>query len=224
MATRTMANEAVADHGELAYFERFAGVSSIAVGVLGLLYSLAFVVLKEPWLYSLALLVGGILTTAVMVAVYTRLREIDQSFALWGLLLGLAGAVGSVIHAGYDLANAINPPKADVLGDANLPNLVDPRSLLTFGVAGIAMLTISWLMARNGFFPKGLAYLGYLLAALLVILYLGRLIILDANSPAILLPAALAGFIVNPAWYVWVGLTLFRGSGMIRDQGSGTNS
>src|SRR5947209_4060805 len=63
-ATRTMANEAVSDHAESASFERFAGFSAIVAGVVGVVYSLAFVVLKAPWLYSLALLVGGILTTA----------------------------------------------------------------------------------------------------------------------------------------------------------------
>src|SRR5690348_1973852 len=116
MATRTVANEAVLDHAEPASFERFAGYSAIAVGVVGLVYSLAFVVLKAPWIYSLCLLVGGVLTTAVLVAVYNRLRETDPSTALWGLLLGVAGAVGSALHGAYDLANAINAPKTDVLG------------------------------------------------------------------------------------------------------------
>src|SRR3954454_16813529 len=137
MVTRTMVNDAVSDHAESASNERFAGWCAMGAAVTGLIYSLAFVVLKEPWLYGLAQLVGGLLTTAVLVAVYSRLRAIDQNFALWGLLLGLAGALGSAIHGGFDLANALNPPKADVLGDANVPFLVDPRGLLTFGVASI---------------------------------------------------------------------------------------
>lgn len=210
MVTGTMVNQAISDHAESASFERFAGYSAIAVGVVGLVYSLAFVVLKEPWLYSLCLLVGGLLTTAVLVALFNRLRETDRSFAMWGLLLGIAGAVGSALHGAYDLANAINAPKTDVLGDANLPYQVDPRGLLTFGVAGLGVFVISWLMVRNGFFPKTLAYLGYLLAVLLIVVYLGRLIILDANNPAVLLPAALTGFLVNPAWYIWLGVTFLR--------------
>ena len=75
-------------------------------------------------------------------------------------------------------------------------------------------LLLAWLVTRNASFPKALGYLGYLLAVLLVIIYLGRLIVLDANSYAILLPAALTGFIVNPAWYVWLGWTMWRGTEM----------
>src|SRR5438477_2847943 len=193
MVTGTMANEAARPRPESASFESFAGISAVAVGALGLLYSVAFVVLNQPALYSLFELLGGVLTTVVLVALYRRLRESDESFALWGVLLGLASAIGSAIHGGYDLALAINPPKADVLSDANVPFLVDPRGLMTFGVAGIGLFVVAWLMTRNSFFPKNLAYLGYVLAVLLVVLYLARLIIVDPKSVAVRLPAALAG-------------------------------
>ena len=39
-------------------------------------------------------------------------------------------------------------------------------------------------------------------------LYLGRLIVFDASSPLILVPAVLNGFVVGPAWYIWLGLSL----------------
>ena len=67
---------------------------------------------------------------------------------------------------------------------------------------------LGWRMAFSICGFAGLVYGGYLLAALLVILYLGRLIILDANNPLILGPAALAGFLLGPGWYTWLGLTL----------------
>jgi hypothetical protein len=209
VATQTIVNAIPAERTDTsAAFDRFAGVCGILAGVVGLLYSVAFVVLKEPMLYSLCLLLGGLLSGPVLIALYSRLRSVDPQFAVWGLMLGLAGTLGSITHGGFDLANSINPPRADVFSDANLPNIVDPRSLLTFGVAGIGMLTFSWLLTRHADFPRGLGYLGYVLGALLIVLYLGRLIILDAGSYAILLPAALAGFLVNPAWYIWAGLTL----------------
>ena len=59
--------------------------------------------------------------------------------------------------------------------------------------------------------PRGLAALGYVLAALLIVLYLGRLIVLDASNPRILGPALLRGFIVSPLWNAWVGIVLWRG-------------
>jgi hypothetical protein len=93
-----------------------------------------------------------------------------------------------------------------------LPSAIDPRGMLTFGVAGLGMWVIAWLIVRGGQLPRGLGYLGYLLAALLIVIYLARLIVLDASSPLVLAPAALTGFIVNPLWYLWLGAVLVRKS------------
>ena len=84
--------------------------------------------------------------------------------------------------------------------------------MLTFGLAGIALIVFARLMTRGGGFPHGLGMLGYLSGILLVLIYLARLIILDATSPLVLAPAALEGFIVNPVWYVWLGMRFWRGS------------
>jgi hypothetical protein len=48
---------------------------------------------------------------------------------------------------------------------------------------------------------------------LLVVIYLGRLIALDPKNPALLLPALVEGFVVNPAWFAWVGRSFARESG-----------
>jgi hypothetical protein len=77
-------------------------------------------------------------------------------------------------------------------------------------VAGLALFVISWLIVSSGRLPRGLGYLGYLSALLLIILYLGRLIVLSATSPIVLGPALLNGFIVSPIWYLWLGLTMLR--------------
>ena len=89
-----------------ASYERFAGICAILTGVVGFVYSVAFVILRSMPLQSVCLLLSGLVGTAALVAVYGRLRETDASFALWALLLGLVGAIGSAIHGGYDLANA----------------------------------------------------------------------------------------------------------------------
>jgi len=177
--------------------------------VAGFLYAIAFLVLQNDLLSGLFLMLGGLLSTAVLAAVYDRLRETDATFALWALLLGIAGALGSADHGGYDLANAINPPPPI----PDLPNPVDPRGLLTFGIAGVALFVVAWLILRGGQFPRGLGYLAYLSAVLLVALYLGRLIILEPTNPVILVPALLNGFLVNPTLYIWLGLALLRGRG-----------
>ncbi len=196
-------------------FERSAGYTAVVVGVVGFLYAVSFVVISRnapalgASLAALFLLVGGVLTIQALAAVYRRLREVDPGFALVGFLFGFAGAVGAAVHGSWDLANITHPASA-TLGD--LPYPADPRGLLTFGFAGIGILVLSRLVQRGGAFPRRLAWLGYLSGVLLVLIYLGRLIVLDASSPLLLVPAALEGFIVNPVWYVWIGLALLRGA------------
>lgn len=183
-----------------------AKACALLAALFGLCYSVAFVVLRSDLLSALFLLLSGLAVLVVMTALYGTLREADASFALLAFVLGAGAAAGSIIHGGYDLSNALHPP---ALLNTDLPSPIDPRGLLTFGVAGIAFLLFSWLMMRSRLFPRGLSYLGYASAALMVVLYLGRLIILQPTSPAILLPAVLEGFLVNPIWYLWLGLSSF---------------
>lgn len=111
-------------------------------------------------------------------AISNRVRETDASFALWGLLLGIAGALGSVVHDGYDLSNVLNPVSVvSQAAAAGVPNAIDPRGVLTFGAGGIGLFVLAWLMGRSGQFPGPLSYVGYLAAALLIVLSLGRLIV-----------------------------------------------
>jgi hypothetical protein len=188
-------------------FERFAGWGAILAGLSGFLYSISFIILRNELLSALFLMLGGLFSTSAVTALYQRLRGTESGFALLGFLLSLSAALGSAIHGGYNLANAIHPPAADIAG---LPSAIDPRGLLTFGVSGLGLFLLSWLMSQDMRFPRGLAYLGYVSATLMIILYLGRLIILQVTSPVIVIPALLEGFIVNPIWYGWLGLTFLR--------------
>ncbi len=207
MSTQSASNRVDIVTTQSSSFERFAGLCAILAGIVGLLYSISFILLKDDVLIALFLMLGGIFSTAVLIAVYNHLKETDATFALWALFLSMAGAFGAIIHGGYDLANAINPTAANV-ALANLPSAIDPRGLLTFGVTGLGVFVIAWLMGRGKQFPRGLSYWGYLLAVLLVVLYLGRLIILDPKNPIVLVDALLSGFIVNPVWYIWLGVLL----------------
>jgi hypothetical protein len=88
-----------------------------------------------------------------MIALYKHLEATDAAFLLWALVLGVVSALGAAVHGSYDLANALNPPATNVPSLADLPNQVDPRGLLTFGVAGVAVLIFSWLVARSKTMP-----------------------------------------------------------------------
>jgi hypothetical protein len=191
-----------------ARFTAFAGACAILAGVAGFLYSVSFVVLQNNLLSALFLTSGALLSVAVLVGLYSVLREHGGAYAVLGLALGAAGAAGSLLHGGYDLSNAINPPDTIPPAVSNLPSPVDPRGLATFGITGLAILIFAWLIVQGKRLPRTLGYLGYLLGILLIIVYLGRLIVLTASSPLILIPAALTGFIVSPLWNIWLGLEL----------------
>lgn len=203
-------------------FDRFAGLCAVLAGVSTFLYAVSFVVIMRSapamgvLLSALFLLLSGLLATPVLTSLAARWQRVDAGAALWVVLLGGVGALGAAIHGGYDLANAINPPNLSVelsSAAANLPSQIDPRGLLTFGVTGIALFGIAALAGRDRSFGRGLRYLTWLLAALLVVIYLARLIILSPASPLLLGPVLLAGFVVNPLWYIWLGVTLWRESG-----------
>ena len=196
-------------------FERLAGLAAVAVGIGGLAYSIAFLILlyrgaprAADVLTNVFLLVGGILASGVFVAIYERFRPADPGFALWAFLLGGLSALGSAAHGGYDLANIVRKPKTL---DADLPNATDPRGFATFGLTALAIALVSVLVVRVGLLPRALAYLGLLACALLLVIYFGRLVIFNPKSPGLLTVALLTGFVVNPAWYAWLGLELWRG-------------
>ena len=194
-------------------FERFAGWTAVLAGVSSFLYSVCFIVLQNNLLSGLFLMLGGLFSAGALTGLYQRLRGTESGFALLGFLLAVSAALGSAIHGGYDLANALHPPTSLM---PDLPNPIDPRGLLTFGIAGLGILIFSWLMTKEMNFPKTLGYLGMLSAVLMIILYLGRLIVLQATSLVIVVPALLEGFILNPIWYIWLGLMLLRSQSLVK--------
>ena len=194
-------------------FERLAGYCAIGSGIGGFVYSVAFVLIARPapalgaGLSWVLLMIGGFLAAVVMVALYERFRDVDRSLTLLALLLATIGALGSAIHGGYQVANLIHPPATS---PSDLPNPLDPRGLVTFGFTGLGLLGFATLMRRSARFPSGLALLGIVTGFALIVVYLGRLIILTPSNPVVLAAAGLTGFILAPAWYLWLGLTLLN--------------
>jgi len=183
---------------------RLGGWSALLSAVLALVYAVGFVLLKDKNVYSPALLVGGLLNAITLVAVYERIKVNASGLALLGLLFGFAGTLGAAIHGAYDVANILHAPSGVVD-----PFPVDPRGLLTFGISGLGVLALSWEAMRNAALPRSVSQLGVILGVLLVVIYLGRLIVLDPNSILILVPAGL-GAVVSIVWYFLVGRALLR--------------
>lgn len=159
---------------------------------------------------ALFLMLSGLLAIPVAVAMYSKVKEVDEHFALIVLILATVGAFGYVVHGGYDLANVINVPS---MSNVDLPSQVDPRGLLAFGVTGLAILKFSWLAQKNNIFPSGFNSLGFLSGLLLLVIYLARLIVLSPSSPTLLYPVLIEGFVVNPIWYLWLGAILWGKKG-----------
>ena len=83
---------------------------------------------------------------------------------------------------------------------------------MTFGVSGLAILVAAWLIVRGATgFPTRLGYLGAATGVLLIVVYLGRLIILNPKNPVVLTAAILTGFVLSPLWFAWLGRELWRG-------------
>jgi hypothetical protein len=194
-------------------FDRVTGMAAIAGALFSLLYAVAFVVLKSDQIAAGALMAGGLFSAVALIGLYERVKS-SGGLATVGVVFGIAGTLGAAIHGAYDLAVILGP---DVDVPAILPvpvvgpNFVDPRGFLTFGVAGLGVLILSWAALSVAFRSRSFAYLGFVLGALLVVIYLGRLFILDANNPLILGPGALASIVVGPLWYGWLGWMLLTG-------------
>jgi hypothetical protein len=188
-------------------FDRWAGMAAIAGAVVALVYSVSFVVLKNMPVYSTALIVGSLLSAVALFAVYERVRGAG-SIARLGVVFGLAGLFGAAIHGAYDLAVVLHPE--DAAGTGGGPLEIDPRGFLTFGSTGIGVLLLSWAGLQVRGLPRPLLYLGIAFGVLLIIVYLGRLIILDATNLLVLGPAALTGLVVGPLWYAWLGWLLLN--------------
>ena len=199
MNDRTAAGAPLDDAG----FDRLAGWAAIAGAAIALVYAIAFVVLKYNLLAAVALMAGGLLSAVALFAVYSRVKPAGPLAAL-GLLLAFVGVIGAAVHGAYDLAIVLHPPTVAL----DTPNAVDPRGFLTFGVSGVGVLLLSWAGLRVAGLPRNLLYLGLVFGVLLIVIYLGRLIILDPTNILVLGPAALTGVIVSPLWYAWLGYHL----------------
>lgn len=186
--------------------------SAWLAGATGFLYSATFVFAPRPApafaaaLTGSFLLLGGVFSASALLGLYERLVPTAGGYATWALVFGLAAALSATLHGGYDLANAINPPSQTT----DLPSAVDPRGLGTFGLAGVSIVAFAYLMGREASFPLNLSYLGFISGALLIVIYLARLIILNVSNPLVLATLAFEGFVINPVWYVWLGLALRR--------------
>jgi hypothetical protein len=193
-------------------FERFAALCALAVSGGSLLYAALFITIVEGSaetndLWFTTLLIGALFTIPPWIAIYGRVRAVDAGLALTGLVLGLGGAFGGVLHGGYELAANVTPPKQ---GYYPGPESVS-KGVLRYLVAGLALLVIAWLIAYGRTLPAGLGFVAGFGGVLLVVIYFGRLFdFITPGDYTSLIPPILFGFVVHPFFYAWLGLVLWR--------------
>jgi hypothetical protein len=192
-------------------FERLAAACSVAVALGAIAFAAVFAAIvggsPQGKPFFAILLGGAVVIVPALVAIYGRVRETDQGLALTALLFGLAGALGGVLHGGYELAALQTPPP-----NGYYPGLeAVSKGVLRYGCAGIGLFLVGWLVLRGARLPRVVGYLGLFGGALLVLVYFGRLY--DFVTPAShtsLIPPFLYGFVVHPLFYGIAGRALWR--------------
>ena len=182
-----------------------ASVAAYGGAIGGILYGVAFVLLDNDIAAAILLMLGGLASTIILFHLATTLFSVNEPVARWALVIGMIASALTLVHAGYDLAKRIHPPDTPgvLLG---YPSAVDPRGLATFGLAGLAYLTLATLMSRSNAYTKRLARLGQALGVIMIVIYFGRLIILDPENIVVRIALA-AGVIANTSFLLWLGRT-----------------
>ena len=192
-------------------FARLAGWCSVVAGVAALAYSVTFAVVVQDgarwaqWSSTLLLGLGALVALPVVVALFLRVRDADEGFAMLALAVGVLGAGGTLFHATFDLGNLANDPGRTF----DYPSPTDPRGFATFLLAGLTIALFSVLLGRSGA-PRGLVRLGVVVAVLLGWVWIGRLTALDPKAAWVAPAVVGSGFIGVPLWYCWVGRLLLR--------------
>ena len=120
-------------------FARTAGWCAIVAGLAALAYSVTFAVVVQDgdrwaqWSSTLLLGLGALAALPAVIALFLRVREADEGFAMLALAVGVLGAGGTLLHATFDLGNLAN----DASRPFDYPSPTDPRGFATFLLAGL---------------------------------------------------------------------------------------
>ena len=150
-------------------------------------------------------------------AVYYRLRGAGEAWAFCATLIGEIAAVGTVVQALAQMAQlrflaglpADSADLARVLYQA--PSSVNPFGVLTFGLTGVWFLLVTLLMLRTGL-PRLLAVLG---VVAFVDLAVGFIASLAGAATVANYAALIAGAVGGPAFWLWLGILLYRDAARI---------
>ncbi|GAC1345996.1 MAG: hypothetical protein NVSMB27_08900 [Ktedonobacteraceae bacterium] len=219
-------------------YQKFAGAAAFIVALSSLAYGLIYLLLVPAaqkqlaktagsltsfaahpagrQIASLLLALGGLAATAAIVGIYRRVREVNEDWARWSLLLGFAYGLLTTIYgisllllfpvlSGlYSQGNAAT--QAGVLVVGSLPSPLDPYGFTKFVLSGFWLLITGGLMLRSRYFARPLAYLTLVAGIGVLLLFIGN----ATNTTFLILATGLPGSaIIGPLFWLWVGYTLW---------------
>jgi hypothetical protein len=192
-------------------YRRFVGLAAVATALAGIVFTVTFAIAVrdgEHWALrasAVTLIVGSLLSIPVAVALADQLGRREPQFAKVGLALALIAAAGAALHGAWDTGVLAHPVR-----HADVPSYTDPRGFATFALTAGAFLVFGWLVLRGTEIPRVVGYLALAAATLLLVVYFGRLIVLNPKRPVIKWVAVVSGLLVSPAFYLAYARSLFR--------------
>lgn len=170
---------------------------------------------------SLLLALGGLASTAPVISIYQRLREVGSGLALWSLGLGTAYGVLTGLQAVYQyfVANALSAfyanPKAGLSAEAvraaavvaaDVPSPLNTYGFSKFFLSGLWLLIVGTLMMRSDYFPRALAYVSLVAGIGVILLFIAQ----ATNTAQLIFAVGVPGSaLVGPLFWLWVGYTLW---------------
>ena len=143
-----------------------------------------------------------------IVALYYRLRSVNEGWAFFATLVGLVASVGTIANALYQVAHL---QYVALAGDANLarveflaPSPINPYGIMTFGLTGLWFLIAALLMLRTNV-PRLLSYLGLVAFADLAAGFIGSIAGIGILAT---IAALIAGAVGGPIFWLWLGIVL----------------
>ena len=81
---------------------------------------------------------------------------------------------------------------------------------MMFSLTGVALGLFGWLIVRGDGLPRSAGQLGLAAAVLLLVVYVGRLTVLNPKTNVIRVAALMSGLVFVPGFYVQVGRAALR--------------
>jgi hypothetical protein len=195
-------------------FARIATAAAALAALAGLAYTVSFAAYVQKgyhwaqWASSVALVVGALALLVAGVGAYRHFRGDEPDLATVAFLLAEFGAFASALHAIYDIALLAKPDAGGIGG----PFPVDPRGFGTFALSGCGLALFGWLGGRTGALPSAVRMVALVAGACMVVVFVGRLAILNPKSNAVKPFALAAGLVLTPATLIGFARSFSRSS------------